>query len=258
MANLPYQPIRDKLRLLSGNVTLRVLGTDTYIKAGSYDNFTFEPNNENVDVFSKQTGVKQKVATYTVARNGTLKFDGIQNWDDFVFETLYMADKSYIVKSAVVNQTLVIDKWEVGRPIRIDLPRVSITSIEDEGTATFVEGVHYTHSAKHKFLDPIAVPDGTTGKITITYSAAAVLSSEKRTAFEMMRNDGLRVEVILTNVRGGGLPGEEKEYVFAEVLFKPDGAISMSGIEDVAKASIMGEVFLTPSGDYGRINELFD
>ncbi len=67
-----------------------------------------------------------------------------------------------------------------------------------------------------------------------------------------MRTSGIRGKLSILGVTGGGLPGQAVDYIFKDVEFRPNGAVTLKGVDALNVGSLTGRVYNDGTG-YGFV-----
>ncbi|MCQ1856216.1 hypothetical protein, partial [Neorhizobium galegae] len=175
---------------------------------------------------------------------------------------LFTSPSSHRTQPAVTSANLGVEHVAVGAVTPMPRIKPTITTVTDgavEDPVAYTEassvmgGGHYIYQRSRGLLEFIAIPDGAAADATITYALAAITEADKIVEYEIMRTSGIRGEVQVWGVVDGGLPGEPVDYIFPDVEFRPNGDVTLKGVDALNVASLTGKVYNQGGAGYGYV-----
>ncbi|WP_027489230.1 hypothetical protein [Allorhizobium undicola] len=264
MATLPVIPLTTGQRIMGGIALFQPHGSDKVIKIGPVGVVDFAPTLTEVESRSDETGTSQLIGSWITQQDAVITISDIQMWTPTTYDAMFLSKRILATQTALASGTVIVEDVAVGDVLELPGINPSITSVTD-GAATpveydedadgFGEG-HYIYQSKRKLLEFIAKPAGAGADAEITYSLPAITEADKVVRLEIMKTGGVRGKFTLLGIVDGGLPGKAVDYVFADVEFRPNGNITLKGVDALNVASLTGKVYNTAGQGYGFIRPL--
>jgi hypothetical protein len=262
MATSPIKQLTTGQRIMGGIVLFKPHDSDIFIKFGPVGSVTLTPTLTEVESRSDESGTSQLIGSWVMQTDGVLNIADIQMWSPEIYDAMFLSLREYETQSAAASTVLTLENVKVGDVIKIPGIKPTITTVTDgaaEDPVVYVEDVlgvgvgNYIYQRKRGFMEFTAIPVGADEDVKITYALAAITEVDKIVKREIMRTSGIRGEVHVLGVVAEGAPGEEVDYIFNDVEFRPNGDITLKGVDALNVASLTGKVYNTGGAGYGFV-----
>lgn len=262
MATRLAKSITDKQRLLGGTVFVQTKGTTKLIKVGPTGAITITPAFTEIDSRSDESGVSELLKKFVTQFDATMDIADIKMWTAWLYDALFLAQRTYRTQSAATGQTYVIeDVLKDGHTDVVKIPgiRPTLVSVSDGEDIDYVEyldgqdeaGKHFTFHPGTSLLEIFGKPAGAGDDAIVSYSLPAITEAEKLVAWEIYKTNGWEGKVFIF----GATQESNGEVVDAEIDFvtlRPNGG---TGMKDVANENVgaLNGTIRKVDGAYGRI-----
>jgi len=262
MATSPIKQLTTGQRIMGGIVVFKPHDSIKWIKIGPVGAVTFTPTLTELESRSDESGTSQLIGSWVTQSDAVLQIADIQMWTDALYDAMFLAERTYRTQTAVASATLTVEDVAAGDIIDIPGIKPAIISVTDgaasdpveysEDDTGFGDG-HYIYQKSRGLLEFIAIPAGADADAEVTYSLPAITEADKVVSREIMRTSGIRGEVRVLGVVDGGLPGAPVDYIFPDVEFRPNGDVTLKGVDALNVGALTGKVYNTGGAGYGFV-----
>lgn len=239
------------------------------IKVGPTGAITITPAFTEVESRTDESGVSELLKKFVTQFDATIDIADIQMWTAWLYDALFLADRTYRTQTLAAAKTFEIEAVAVGDVVRVPGIRPTVTSVsgsipgvgeEPDTPVAFVElmdgqdedgSKHFTYHPKTGLLEIIALPDGYAGDVTVTYSQPAITEADKLVAWELYKNNGWQGKVFIY----GATQESNGDVVDAEIDFvtlRPNAGVGMKDVANPNVGALSGDIRKVDGG-FGRI-----
>ncbi len=268
MATLPIIPLTTGQRIMGGIALFQPHGSDKVIKIGPVGVVDYAPTLSEIESRSDETGTSQLIGSWINQTDAVISLNDIQMWSPTMYEAMFLAKRVYATQTALASGVVEFDAHQGDYNV-IEVPGInpSVTSVTngaeadpieyDEDPTGFGDG-NYIFDSESKMLEIVKFPEDVvfTAKKTpvkVTYSLPAITAADEVVLYQIMKTGGVRGKFTLIGVVDGGLPGKAVRYIFPDVEFRPNGNVTLKGVDALNVASLTGKVYNTGGQGYGFI-----
>jgi len=261
MATSPIKQLTTGQRLMGGIAIFKPAGQSKIIKLGPVGAVTLTPTLTEVESRSDESGRSQLIGSWVTQQDAQLQIADIQMWTDTLYDAMFLASRTYRTQAAVASATMLVEAVAVGDVVDVPGIKPTIISITDgevapvsydEDDTGYGDG-HYIFQSARSLVEFIKIPAGAGADAEITYSLPAITEADKIVSREIMSTNGIRGELRVLGAVAEGMPGDPVDYIFPDVEFRPDGAITLKGTDDLNRGSLTGKVYNLGGLGYGYV-----
>ncbi len=262
MATSPIKQLTTGQRIMGGIVVFEPHDSLKVIKIGPVGAVTLTPTLTEIESRSDESGTSQLIGSWVTQTDAVLQIADIQMWTDALYDAMFLASRTYRTQTAVASTVLTVDDVAVGDVIQIPGIKPTITTITDgaaEDPVAYVEDGtgfgdgDYIFQSSRGLLEFVKIPSGAGTDAKVTYALAAITAADKIVEREIMGTSGIRGKVSVLGVVDGGLPGQAVDYIFPDVEFRPNGDITLKGVDALNVGALTGKVYNTGGAGYGFV-----
>jgi hypothetical protein len=268
MATSPIIPLTTGQRMMGGIGIFEPFVTKRPIKIGPVGVVDYAPTLSEIESRSDESGTSQLIGSWINQQDAVLTLNDIQMWSPTMYQAMFLSKRVLATQTALASGTVTFDAYQNDYNL-VELPGInpSIISVTDtaeidpveyeEDETGFGDG-NYIFQSQRKLLEIVKFPEDVTftaGKtqVKVNYSLPSITTADEVVLYEIMKTGGVRGKFTLLGVVDGGLPGQAVDYIFPDVEFRPNGNVTLKGVDALNVASLTGKVYNTAGQGYGFI-----
>lgn len=249
---IQFQALSDDFYSIpKAQILFKPSGNDAFELLGDADDVNIEIAVEETERYTNETGVRTLAKTIVNQVDATLNMT-LTQLSDLNRALSLLGITEYDTQAEATGSTLSLTAPDhTGKTYELGAFDVSSVVVTDDGDPTpvaYVLDTHYKLDAKAGLIQLIALPDGASGNVEISFDAAEVVSADKMAKIGIASKTENRGEII---IRGTNTVGPVLMVKLHDVQLRPDGERRYISETDLDTIQVVGRVFSDSSQPSG-------